>query len=166
MRNSTVPAPANPYVAKTNSDVIVSESFDRGRTWSAAVALPLSGDQFMPWGAYDRSGRLRIGFFDRQYDAANHLYDFTVATVTTVTPLAFTSTKASTVSSDPTKNDRWFAATVNPAFPRATTFLGDYPNIAVIPSGGVAAYWTDMRETACFAGACRSGEDAFFALVP
>jgi hypothetical protein len=27
----------------------------------------------------------------------------------------------------------------------------------------VVAYWTDMREAACFAGVCRSGEDAYFA---
>jgi len=37
--------------------------------------------------------------------------------------------------------------------------------IAVTPSGGVVAYWTDMREQACFAGRCASGEDAFFAAV-
>ena len=53
MRNSTLPAPANPYAAATNSDVIVSQSFDRGRTWSAPFALTLDGDQFMPWGAFD-----------------------------------------------------------------------------------------------------------------
>jgi catechol 2,3-dioxygenase-like lactoylglutathione lyase family enzyme len=29
----------------------------------------------------------------------------------------------------------------------------------------VVAYWTDLRETACFAGACRHGEDAYFAWV-
>ena len=39
MRNSTTPASSNPYAAATNSDVIVSQSFDRGRTWSAPVAL-------------------------------------------------------------------------------------------------------------------------------
>jgi hypothetical protein len=166
MRNSTLPAPANPYIAKTNSDVIVSQSFDRGRTWSTPVSLRLSGDQFMPWGAYDRAGLLRIGFFDRQYDAANHLYDYSVASESAHAALAFSTMKVSTVSSDPTKNDRWFATTLNPAFPRATTFLGDYSNIARLASGGVVAYWTDMRNQACFAGACRSGEDAYFAIVP
>src|SRR5437763_1176717 len=33
MRNSVLPAPGNPYVAKTNSDVVVSQSFDRGQHW-------------------------------------------------------------------------------------------------------------------------------------
>jgi hypothetical protein len=79
MRNSTLPAPTNPYAAVTNSDVIVSRSFDRGRTWTAPVALTLPGDQFMPWGAYDANGFLRIGTFDRQYDAANHSYGYTLA---------------------------------------------------------------------------------------
>jgi hypothetical protein len=166
MRNSTLPAPADPYTAKTNSDVIVSQSFDRGRTWSGPKALRLAGDQWMPWGAYDRAGLLRIGFFDRQYDAANHLYDYSVATESSSGSLAFSTVKVSTVSSDPTKNDRWFAATVNPAFPRATTFLGDYSNIARLASGGIVAYWTDFRNQACFAGLCRSGEDAYFAIVP
>jgi len=166
MRNSTIPAPANPYVAKTNSDVIVSQSFDRGQTWSTPTALALPGDQFMPWGAYDTSGRLRIGTFDRQYDAANHKYDYSVATETGSGTLAFTTSKVSTVSSDPTTGDRWFAPTVNPSFPFATSFIGDYSNIAALPSGGVAAYWTDLRQQACFGGRCGHGEDAFYATMP
>ena len=31
MRNSTLPAPSDPYAAVTNSDVVVSQSFDSGR---------------------------------------------------------------------------------------------------------------------------------------
>jgi hypothetical protein len=166
MRNSTTPAPANPYVAKTNSDVIVSQSFDRGQTWSAPVALALAGDQFQPWGAYDTSGLLRIGTFDRQYDAANHLYDYSLATETGAGTLAFSTSKISTASSDPTTGDRWFAATANASFPFATTFLGDYSNIAALPSGGVAAYWTDLRVPATFAGRTGHGEDAFYATAP
>jgi hypothetical protein len=70
------------------------------------------------------------------------------------------------VSSDPTTGDRWFAATLNASFPFATSFIGDYSNIAALPSGGVAAYWTDLREQACFGSRCGHGEDAFFATVP
>jgi hypothetical protein len=166
MRNSALPAPANPYVAKTNSDVIVSESFDRGRHWSAPAALPLRGDQFMPWGAFDTNGLLRIGFFDRQYDGANHQYGYSVATETGSGSAVFSTTQVTTALSDPTKNDRWFAATVNASFPRATSFLGDYSNIAILPSGAVAAYWTDMREDDCFAGLCAHGQDAYFGVAP
>jgi hypothetical protein len=162
MRNSTIPAPSDPYRAVTNSDVVVSESFDRGRTWSAPSAVALPRDQFMPWGAYDAAGALRIGTFDRSTDPANHRYDYSLVTLAGAG--SFAVTVVSTVSSDPTRDNRWFAATVNPDFPRATTFLGDYSNIAVIPgTTEVVAYWTDLRETACFAGLCRHGQDAYFA---
>lgn len=166
MRNSTTPAPTDPYAATTNSDVVVSQSTNGGATWSAPVALTLAGDQFMPWGAYDSNGILRIGFFDRSADAANHLYNYSVATETGSGTLAFTSSAVSTVASDPTQGDRWFAGTLNASFPHATSFIGDYSNIAATADGHVVAYWTDLRETACFAGACRSGSDAFFAAAP
>ena len=168
MRNSTLPAPADPYVAKTNSDVIVSQSFDRGRTWSAPTALALAGDQWMPWGAYDATGRLRIGTFDRQYDAANHRFGYTLATETTAGSLAFGTTQVTTALSDPTRDNEWFAATLNPNFPAANAFIGDYSNIAIVPglAGGVVSYWTDLRLQACFAGTCGHGEDAFFARSP
>jgi hypothetical protein len=102
MRNSTLPAPANPYAATTNSDVIVSESFDRGHTWSTPVAATLAGDQFQPWGAYDSAGTLRIGTFDRSADAANHKYDYSL-----LSGPSFTRTAVTTTQSDPTKDDRW-----------------------------------------------------------
>jgi hypothetical protein len=169
MRNSTLPAPTNPYEAKTNSDVIVSQSFDSGRTWSAPAALLIPRDQFMPWGAYDSAGLLRIGLFDRQYDFDNHSYGYTLATETGPGTLDFATSQLTTVPSDPTKGDRWFARTVNASFPFATAFLGDYSNIATFGSGGgsgVVAYWTDLRQNACFGARCGHGEDAFFATVP
>src|SRR5262249_28504794 len=98
MRNSTLPAPTNPYAAKTNSNVIVSQSFDHGQTWSPATAVPLAGDQFQPWGAYDTNGILRIGTFDREFDPANHQYDYSVLTETGSHTLAFNAAKVSTVS--------------------------------------------------------------------
>jgi hypothetical protein len=162
MRNSTTPAPSNPYAATTNSDVVESQSFDGGANWSAPVAVARAGDQFQPWGAFDVHGVLRIGTFDRSYDAANHKYGYTVLTQTGAS--TFASQPVTDTLSDPTKGDRWFAGTtLNAAFPNPTAFLGDYSTIAATPSGGVVAYWTDMRNQACFAGVCRSGEDAYFA---
>ncbi len=162
MRNSELPAPPNPYDAVTNSDVIVSQSFDRGRTWSTPQAIARANDQFMPWGAFDAAGRLRIGTFDRAADPANHLYNYSLFSQTGAS--SFSATTVSTQMSDPTREDRWFARTVDPAFPNATAFLGDYSNIAVVPgTTAVVAYWTDMREQACFAGTCGHGEDAYFA---
>jgi hypothetical protein len=164
MRNSTTPAPSDPYAAVTNSDVVVSESFDGGQTWSAPTAYAIPGDQFMPWGAFDESGTLRVGTFDRSYDASNHEYGYSVLNGT---PDSFTSTEATTELSDPTTGDRWFARTVNADFPFATAFLGDYSNIAVVPgTTSVVAYWTDMRNDASFAGRTGHGEDAYFALLP
>ena len=67
----------------------------------------------------------------------------------------------------PTSGNRWFAATVNAAFPFGTSFLGDYSNIAILPgSGGVVSYWTDLRNDVSFAGRTGHGEDAYFAKTP
>ena len=115
--------------------MIVSQSFTGGASWSAPVPLMIPGDQFQPWSAYDTTGHLRIGTFDRSVDPANHQYGYTVATETSDGSLTFNTTTVSTVNSDPTTGDRWFAATLNPAFPFATSFLGDYSNIAVEPDG-------------------------------
>ncbi|HKS78947.1 MAG TPA: sialidase family protein [Gaiellaceae bacterium] len=168
MRNSTTPAPTDPYSAVTNSDVIVSQSTDYGRNWSTPTAVALPGDQFMPWGAFDTSGTLRIGTFDRSGDAANHLYDYSLLTQTGAT--TYSRSVVSTVQSDPTTNDRWFARTVDPSIPNATAFLGDYSNIAATADGGVVAYWTDMRNVNCWPStdtSCgRTGEDAYFAKMP
>lgn len=163
MRNSTLPAPADPYKAKTNSDVIVSQSFTHGTTWSSPTALTIANDQFMPWGTYDTSGHLRIGFFDRQYDPANHMFGYSLATETTPGSLNFNVAQVTTQLSDPTTGDRWFARNVNANFPHATAFMGDYSGITATPDGGVVALWTDFRVATTFAGITRSGEDAFFA---
>jgi hypothetical protein len=163
MRNSATPAPADPYVARTDSDVVVSQSTDGGSTWSAPQAIALRGDQFQPWGAYDSTGRLRIGTFDRSADPANHSYDYSLATETTPGSLTFTSAPLTTVRSDPTRDDRWFSTTLDPAFPLATSFIGDYSNIAATRDGHVVAYWTDLRNSVTFAGSTGHGEDAYFA---
>jgi hypothetical protein len=161
MRNSTLPAPADPFKAKTNSDVIVSQSFDGGVTWSAPTAIQKPGDQFQPWGAYDAGGKLRIGYFDRSYDAANHMYGYTLATETSPGSLTFGFTQLTTVLSDPTQGDRWFSGGV---VNHATTFLGDYSGIAATSS--VVGYWTDLRNPVFFPPRAGAGEDAFIGAAP
>ena len=94
-------------------------------------------------------------------DTDNHLYGYSLATETTA---GFTWTVLTTARSQPTMGDRWFSGvTVDPAFPHPTQFLGDYSGIATDYSGGVVAYWTDMRNTVAFGGRSGFGEDAFFA---
>jgi BNR/Asp-box repeat len=163
-RNASLPVDPDPYKAATNSDIIVSQSFDGGRTWSTPVAIAQAGDQFMPWAAYDSSGKLRVGYFDRSYDPANHLYGYTLATETAPGSLTFTHQQVTTALSDPTTNDRWFAVNVDPSFPFASRFVGDYSGIATTPAH-VVAYWTDMRENVCF-GRCGAGENTYFASIP
>ncbi len=143
----------------------MSQSFDSGQHWSTTpTALALPGDQFMPWSVYDTSGRLRIGFFDRSVDPANHTYAYSLATETSGGSLSFTVGQVSDFNSDPTQGDRWFARSVpNSGFSNATAFLGDYSNIAATSAGGVVAYWTDMRNPATLGGVTRQGEDAYFA---
>jgi hypothetical protein len=163
MRNTPHPVAFDPYQAKTNSDVIVSQSTDGGQTWSAPIAIASRGDQFMPWASYGNDGRLRVGYFDRSYDPANHRFGYTIATERRAGTLAFTTAQASTALSDPTRDDRWFAGrTPNPAFPHPTSFLGDYSGIDS-SQGFTAALWTDFRNIACFAGRCDHGEDAMYA---
>ncbi len=163
MRDSTLPAPSDPYSAKTNSDIVVSQSTDGGKTWSAPVPLKVANDQFQPWGAYDASGKLRIGYFDRSYDSANHKYGYTLATETIAGSLKFGTTQLTTALSDPTQNDRWFSGrTPNPSFPHPSSFLGDYSGIWA--GSSVIALYTDMRNIVTFPPRSGFGEDAFFAV--
>jgi hypothetical protein len=172
MRNNPSPSQGgpsatqlDPYQVKTNSDIIVTQSFDGGQTWTSPSAIQLRSDQFMPWAAYDGSGRLQIGFFDRSYDSANHMYGYTLASEKSKGHLDFTFQQVSTTLSDPTQGDGWFAVNVNPAFPNATRFLGDYSGIAAVPGQRVAALWTDMRNSVTFGTQTGYGQDAYFALV-
>ncbi len=106
-----------------------------------------------------------MGYYDRSYDAANHMYGYTLATETSPGTLTFLKTQLTTALSDPTKNTRWFSViTVNPSFPHPTTFLGDYSGISSL--NGTATLWTDMRNNVCFGARCGSGEDAFYATAP
>lgn len=165
---------SNPYLTHTNSDIIVSQSFDGGVTWSAPQALAVINDQFMPWAAYDGTGRLQIGYFDRSYDTTsvfgssfvgNHLYGYTLASETAPGSLSFTTQQVTTALSNPTNNDAWFRRNFDPNgnFHNASAFIGDYSNIAILGNGGVGAFWTDMRNPSGFPGrATLAGEQSFF----
>ena len=79
--------------------------------------------------------------------------------------MAFATAPVTTALSDPTQGNGG-SPHAEPAVPNANAFIGDYSNIAVVPgTNRVVAYWTDLRNQACFAGACGHGEDAYFASV-
>lgn len=163
-RNGPRPVSRNPYRAVTNSDIIVSQTRDGGRSWSTPQAIPERNDQFFPWAAYDVTGRLRVGFFDRAYDPANHRYGYTVATETRPGALRFQLRQVTTALSDPTRHNRWFTVSVDRRFPGATTFIGDYSAIATTPTG-VVSFWTDLRRRSCVLSRCGHGQNTFAAVT-
>jgi hypothetical protein len=160
----------DPYKTVTNSDVFVSVSADYGRTWSAPVKVADGGpnavtDQWFPWAAYGPDGTLAVTFSDRSYDPANHLYGQTLATAPAGSTV-FAAQRVSTALSDPTKNNRWFAVTANPAYPFATSFIGDYNGMAIGPDGAAHPIWTDLRSETSFAGRTGHDEATVTATVP
>jgi hypothetical protein len=163
-RNAPAPVSADPYAAITNSDIIVSQSYNAGATWSVPSAIQRPGDQFFPWAAYDAFGKLRIGYFDRSYDPANHQYGYTLATETNPGSLHFNTSQVTTALSDPTRDNRWSTTSVNANFPNASRFIGDYSGIATI-GDSVASIWTDQRIQSCLFNVCGHGEDTFAAVT-
>ncbi len=143
-----LPVSSDPYTAKTNSDIIVSQSYDSGTTWSQPTAIAKPGDQFFPWASYDGLGRLQIGYMDRSYDPNNHLYGYTVAVEQRPGSLQFHQTQVSTALSDPTKDNRWSSTSINANFPRASRFIGDYSGLTTVGLATVAV-WTDQRRQSC-----------------
>src|SRR5262249_43244357 len=126
---------------------------------------------FYPWAAYDGTGRLQIGFFDRSYDRTskfgtsfkgNHLYGYTLASETTPGSLSFTYQQVSTALSDPTNHNAWFRPNINANFPAGKLFIGDYSNIAILGNGGVGARRTDLRDTFVHTGRTGFTEESFF----
>jgi len=165
-RSAYLPVSADPYSANTDSDVIVTQSYDGGTTWTTPTAIRAAGDQFFAWAAYDAMGRLRIGYHDRSYDPDNHKYGYTLATEKRAGSLQFNQSQVTTALSDPTKDNRWVTATVDKRFPNANVFLGDYSGIAPIGNtNNVVALWADQRIDSCFGGTCGHGQDTFAAVV-
>ncbi len=163
-RNAPHPVDPDPYKAITDADIVVSQTYDGGQTWSAPIAIARRNDQFMPWAAYDAHGRLQVGFFDRAYDPDNHKYGFTLASERGPGSLTFSFRQVSTALSDPTRDNLASRGTINPAFPFPAVSIGDYPGLAVAPNA-VVAYWTDLRNDACAGGRCGHRQDSYFASI-
>lgn len=143
-RNAPHPVNPDPYAADTDTDVIVSQTYDAGRTWTDPIAIRESRDQFMAWAAYDSTGRLRIGYDDRSYDTSNQNYGYTLATEFRPGDLQFRLQELSTALSNPVRNGEWSSLTVNARFPYAAPYIGDYTAVAAGPDF-VVAYWAGTR---------------------
>jgi hypothetical protein len=148
----------DPYTTATNADIMVSQSWDGGHTWSAPVPVGQNHarDQFFGSAAFLSDGTLVVGMNDRSYDSANNRFAYSLSKMTST---GWSTTNVSGALSNPTKNNRWFSsglATTFPNFPYPTTFVGDYTTIAA--SGMVVRpLWTDLRHSVTFAG--RGGFD-------
>jgi hypothetical protein len=164
-RNAPHPVNPDPYKAITDADIVVSQTYDGGQTWSAPITINRRNDQFMPWAAYDAHGLLQIGFFDRAYDPSNHRYGYTLASEKAPGLLHFTFQRVSTSLSDPTRDNLSSRGTINPAFPFPAVSIGDYTGIAIAPHA-VVAYWTDLRNDACVGDRCGHRQDSYFASIP
>ena len=122
------------------------------RHWSSPVAVNLAGDQFQSWAAYRRRRQAAHRHVRPQHGRQQPQVrllpgdrdssEFVLA-VGRLDGAVGSNHGRSVVRWDPDAN-----------FPFATSFLGDYSGIAVVPgTTHTVAYWTDMREQACFAGA-------------
>jgi hypothetical protein len=145
-----------PYETVTNADVMVSESTDAGRHWSApdVVGANPRNDQWFPSLTFLSDGRLVVGANDRSFDAANHRFAYSLSLQTAN---GWSTQNVSGALSDPTKDNRWFTGgQIFPNFPYPTTFIGDYTEIA---SSGttVRSFWTDLRNDTTVFG--RTGHD-------
>ena len=146
----------DPYATATNSDVMMSQSFDGGLTWSAAapVRANTTGDQFFSSAAFLSDGRLVVGMMDRSADPANDAYTYTLSLLKAG---SWTTQNVSGAASDPTKNNRWFTGgLVFPGFPYPSSFIGDYTTIAASGTT-VHPLWTDLRNPTTFG--IRTGAD-------
>ena len=138
MRNNPYPGGVlpslDPYQVRTNSDIVVSQSFDGGGHWSAATAIPTDNDQFQPFGAYDASGRLQIGYYDRSYDPANHLSD---------TTLIQSSNNGRSWSN--VKRVSEFQSNFDDSFFGCGCFIGDYNGNTIDQYGVSHPVWTGVN---------------------
>jgi hypothetical protein len=145
-----------PYETVTNADVMLSESTDAGRHWSApdVVGANPRNDQWFPSVTFLSDGRLVVGMNDRAFDAANHRFAYSLSLQTAG---GWSTQNVSGALSDPTKDNRWFTGgQIFPNFPYPTTFIGDYTEIAASGTT-VRSFWTDLRNDTSVFG--RTGHD-------
>jgi hypothetical protein len=128
--------------AATNMDLFLYRSTDGGGTWSLFQQVNDATDQYYPWVAVAPSGRVDIGYMDRQYSSGQSVcqYGFTLTRIDGTTGAILSKQRVDTGLSDPGQS-RWFSATTG----GNSLFIGDYNGIAVAPNGTTHSLWTDQR---------------------
>lgn len=131
----------------TNTNVFLSRSTDGGTTWTQHTVDSAQNDQFFPWVAVSRTGRVDVGYMDRSYSPGQSVcqYGFSLRRVTfpggVFTPAA--KIRVDTGLSDPGKS-RWFSGLTN----GNSLFVGDYNGVAIGSDGKTWSAWTDQRADA------------------
>ncbi len=130
----------------TNSDVFLGRSTDGGATWAVHPVDTSSNDQFYPWVAVGRDGRVDVGYMDRFPSAGQDecKYGFTLTRIRFAADGSVASKTTQRVDTGLSHADesRWFSARSDPG---NTRFIGDYNGVAVGADGETWSLWTDMR---------------------
>jgi hypothetical protein len=135
----------NGSAAATNTDVFLARSTDGGKSWKRYTVDDSANDQFYPWVAVGKDGRVDVGYMDRFPSAGQNecKYGFTLARLgfgaagkMTVVSRQRVDTGLSDVG-----HSRWFSGTTN----GNGRFIGDYNGVAVGGDGSTWSLWTDQR---------------------
>ena len=142
---------ACPSGLTTDVNVLLSKSTNGGVTWSNLVRVNQdrpgnNKDQWFPWVAVNRDGKVGVVFFDRRRDAGNKIARTFLAL----------SRDGGAHFRDFEVSD--FGSNFDNAFFGVGSFIGDYNGMAVKPSGEFVPVWTGVRPG-------KMDSDIFFASV-
>ena len=133
----------------SDSDIVLSRSTDGGQTWSERVQINDNdesthpSDQFFPWVAVDRKGRVAVFFNDRRNDRSNWLCDVYAAVSIDGAQTFLPNIRVSQHSFDPHLNG--FSGTGDNTDVKRFRFFGDYLGITAAGESFYAA-WSDTRD--------------------
>ena len=112
-----------------------------------------------------RTSRLELRQFETTDWRSVYAYTADPIVMTYIPEGTFTEAQATSTLSDPTQGNAWFRTTVDPDFPNATRFVGDYSGVAAV-GDDVVVSWTDLRDQVCLFGECAAGQSQFLARMP